>query len=88
MLYYGGMLQRSVSARGVEATGDPQQFVWTLRRLAGAGPVLSGDQVSLEAAGKYLAVVDDQVVMVASETPESKFILEIKAGDPRHLEQI
>ena len=65
-------------ARGVEATGDPQQLVWALRRLAGPGAVLSGDQVSLEAAGRYLAVVDNQVVMLAAEAPESTFVLEIK----------
>jgi len=62
----------------VEATGDPQQPCWTLRRQNGPGPVQSGDEVSLETDGKFLAVLDDNVAVVGKESSLTKFILDIK----------
>lgn len=62
----------------VEATGDPQQPCWTLRRANGAGAAYSGDEVSLEAAGKFLGVVDGKVVALDAESSFTKIILDIK----------
>lgn len=66
------------AACAVEATGDPQDPIWTLRRAAGEGHVLSGDKVTLEAGGKFLAVVENFVVAVDEESPFTTFLLEVK----------
>ncbi|CAJ1338284.1 unnamed protein product [Effrenium voratum] len=61
----------------VQAIGDAAPC-WTLRRRAGAGPVHSGDEVSLERNGKYLAVDDGNIVVLSQESHLTQFFLDIK----------
>lgn len=65
-------------AKLVKATGKPEEPVWTLKRSAGAGEVLSGDSVTLEADGRLLVVSNDWAAAVAGALPGSSFVVEVK----------
>eukprot|EP00929_Paragymnodinium_shiwhaense_P078999 TRINITY_DN41006_c0_g1_i1.p1 TRINITY_DN41006_c0_g1~~TRINITY_DN41006_c0_g1_i1.p1 ORF type:complete len:1244 (+),score=201.97 TRINITY_DN41006_c0_g1_i1:43-3774(+) len=68
----------------VEAVGKPQEPVWTLRRKAGQGVVLAGNEVRFESESGTLAMVDVENggrAVALSKCPPvlSSFDLEIKA---------
>lgn len=71
-------LPHSVKGAVVDASGDPQKPVWTLRRSKGRGQVVSGDELTLEAGGKFMSVFDDAVVALEKPLANCKFIIEIK----------
>lgn len=66
------------SAFSVEASGDPRTPCWRILRKEGVGKLKSGDKVSLETDGKFLAVSDENAVAVDKESSLTEFTLDIK----------
>lgn len=73
-----GSLPPDFTGVAVDASGDPKQPVWTLRRAAGEGEVMSEDKVFFEAGGRRLAVVLGWAVALEGEHDHSEFEIQIK----------
>jgi len=73
-----GNLPSGLSGVEVQAAGEPEQPLWTLRRSAGEGEVLANDEVTFEADGLHLSIVNGWAVALRSSSAESRFKVEIK----------
>jgi len=80
-------LPPGVSGVTVDATGSPDVAAWTLRRVKGAGDLLSGDEVMFESENRFLAIVDGEAVALTGENAAELATFVVQAvpqlGPPR-----